>query len=126
MARKRGIDVLIPDLNPSDIDFTPVGESIRFGLSAVRGVGEAVVAKIVEARKAKGDFISFHDFCRKVDYACLNKKTIESLIKAGAFESLHSTGRPHTRKGLLERFDGRVPQADVSCTRERGSGPLRE
>jgi DNA polymerase-3 subunit alpha len=106
MARKRGIDVLIPDVNSSDIDFTPVGESIRFGLSAVRGVGEAVVAKIVEARKAKGDFISFHDFCRKVDYGCLNKKTIESLIKAGAFESLHSTGRPHTRKGLLERFEG--------------------
>jgi DNA polymerase III subunit alpha len=105
MARKRGIAVLIPDVNSSDIDFTPVGDSIRFGLSAVRGVGEAVVTKIVEARKAKGDFTSFHDFCRKVDYVCLNKKTIESLIKAGAFESLHASDRPHTRKGLLMKFE---------------------
>ena len=100
MARKRGIDVLIPDVNSSDLDFTPVGESIRFGLSAVRGVGEAVVTKIVEARRDKGDFTSFHDFCRKVDYVCLNKKTVESLIKAGAFESL-----AHTRKGLLGCFE---------------------
>ncbi len=105
MARKRGIAVLIPDVNSSDIDFTPVGESIRFGLSAVRGVGEMVVTKIVEARKAKGEFTSFHDFCRKVDYACLNKKTVESLIKAGAFESMHAPDRPHTRKGLLMSFE---------------------
>ncbi|MGH2736084.1 MAG: DNA polymerase III subunit alpha [Actinomycetota bacterium] len=105
MARKRGIDVLIPDVNQSDIDFTPVGDSIRFGLSAVRGVGESVVEKIIEARRNKGAFESFHDFCRKVDYTCLNKKTIESLIKAGAFEALD-----HTRKGLLERFEAVVPE----------------
>lgn len=100
MARKMGIAVLIPDVNSSDVDFTPVGDSIRFGLSAVRGVGENVVAKVIEARRDKGSFESFYDFCRKVDYTCLNKKTIESLIKAGAFESLG-----HTRKGLLESFE---------------------
>ncbi|MEA2506045.1 MAG: polymerase subunit alpha [Actinomycetota bacterium] len=97
VARKMKIPVLIPDVNSSDRDFTPVGESVRFGLSAVRHVGEGVVEKIVEARTQNGAFESFPDFCRKVDFTCLNKKTIESLIKAGAFESLG-----HTRKGLLE------------------------
>jgi DNA polymerase-3 subunit alpha len=101
MARKMGIPVLLPDVNSSDLDFTPTEDSIRFGLSAVRHVGEGVVAKIIEARRQKGSFVSFHDFCRKVDYACLNRKTLESLILAGAFESLG-----HTRKGLLEVYEG--------------------
>jgi DNA polymerase III subunit alpha len=100
MARKMRVPVLIPDVNSSEMDFTPLEDSIRFGLSAVRGVGESVVQRIVEARDTKGPFDSFHDFCRKVDYACLNKKTVESLIKAGAFESLG-----HTRKGLLDTFE---------------------
>ncbi len=100
MARRMGIEVTLPDVNSSDMDFTPVGEQVRFGLSAVRGVGEGVVEKIVEARKAKGEFTSFHDFCRKVDPVCLNRKTLESLIKAGAFESLD-----HSRKGLMDVFE---------------------
>jgi DNA polymerase-3 subunit alpha len=116
MARKMGIDVLLPDVNSSERDFTPVstppeaegaapsgrGEAgaIRFGLSAIRGVGDSVVTKIIEARSHKGPFESFVDFCRKVDYVCLNKKTVESLIKAGSFESLG-----HTRKGLLDVFE---------------------
>jgi DNA polymerase III subunit alpha len=97
VARKMKIPVLIPDVNSSDRDFTPVGDSVRFGLSAIRHVGEGVVEKIVEARTQKGPFDSFPDFCRKVDFTCLNKKTVESLIKAGSFESVG-----HTRKGLLE------------------------
>jgi DNA polymerase III subunit alpha len=121
MARKRGIPVLIPDVNSSELDFTPVKDSIRFGLSAVRGVGEGVVTKIIEARRDKGDFTSFHDFCRKVDYACLNKKTVESLIKAGAFESLHTDERSHTRKGLLERFE-RVLAETISTRRQQDAG----
>jgi DNA polymerase III subunit alpha len=100
MARKMGIDVLLPDVNSSDRDFTPVGEAIRFGLSAVRHVGEGVVDKIIEARHSKGTFESFYDFCRKVDYMCLNRKTVESLAKAGAFESLG-----HSRKGLVESYE---------------------
>lgn len=100
VARKMSIPVLLPDVNSSELDFTPVGDSIRFGLSAVRGVGESVVEKIMEARRNKGAFESFHDFCRKVDYICLNKKTVESLIWAGAFEALG-----HTRKGLAESFE---------------------
>ncbi|MDP9069065.1 MAG: DNA polymerase III subunit alpha [Actinomycetota bacterium] len=104
MARKMAIPILIPDVNSSDMDFTPTGDSVRFGLSAVRGVGEGVVEKIVEARHKGGPFRSFHDFTRRVDYTCLNRKTVESLIKAGAFESLG-----HTRKGLLDCFE------DICC-----------
>ncbi len=100
MARKMDIPILLPDVNTSEMDFTPTGDSVRYGLSAVRGVGEAVVEKIVEARKKEGPFVSFHDFARRVDYSCLNRKTVESLIKAGAFESLG-----HTRKGLLDCFE---------------------
>nr|MDQ3957547.1 DNA polymerase III subunit alpha [Actinomycetota bacterium] len=100
MARKMGIPVLIPDVNASEVDFTPVEDSIRFGLSAVRHVGEGVVEKIIEARRRKGRFTSFFDFCRKVDYICLNKKTVESLVKAGAFESFG-----HSRRGLLEVYE---------------------
>ena len=100
MARKMNIPILLPDVNTSDMDFTPTRDSVRYGLSAVRGVGEAVVEKIVEARKKEGPFSSFHDFARRVDYTCLNRKTVESLIKAGAFESLG-----HTRKGLLDCFE---------------------
>ncbi|MDQ4065596.1 MAG: DNA polymerase III subunit alpha, partial [Actinomycetota bacterium] len=98
-ARRMKVDVLIPDVNSSDVDFTPVGDAIRFGLSAVRGIGENVVAKIIEARST-GPFESFHDFCRRVDPICVNKRVIESLIKAGAFESLG-----HTRMGLLEGYE---------------------
>jgi len=112
VARKMSIPVLIPDVNASDQDFTPVGESVRFGLSAVRHVGEGVVEKIVEARSAKGAFESFHDFCRKVDYTCLNKKTVESLIKAGAFDSLS-----HARRGLLEAYESIC--ADVVASRKQ-------
>jgi DNA polymerase III subunit alpha len=101
MARKMGIPVLLPDVNSSDRDFTPTGDSIRFGLSAVRHVGEGVVDRVSTARKHRGAFASFHDFCRKVDYSCLNKKTLEALIMAGAFESLG-----HTRKGLLDVYEG--------------------
>ena len=99
VARKMGIPVLIPDVNTSELDFTPIGDSVRFGLSAIRGVGENVVHKILEARRS-GPFESFHDFCKRVEYTCLNRKTLESLILAGAFESVG-----HTRKGLEEVFE---------------------
>ena len=112
MARKMGIPVLIPDVNVSEMDFTPTEGSIRFGLSAVRHVGEGVVEKVIEARTRKGKFTSFFDFCRKVDYICLNKKTVESLIKAGAFESLG-----HTRRGLFEVYESVT--AEISSQRRQ-------
>ena len=95
-CRRMGIKVLPPDVNESDAEYTPRGSDIRFGLAAIRNVGEGVVASIKAAREAKGSFSNFGDFLAKVDANVCNKKTIESLIKAGAFDSLS-----HPRKGLM-------------------------
>ena len=95
-CRRMGIKVLPPDVNASSAYFTPVGTDIRFGMAAVRNVGSAVVESVVAARQAKGAFTSFSDFLRKVAVHVCNKRVIESLIKAGAFDSL---GSP--RRGLL-------------------------
>jgi DNA polymerase-3 subunit alpha len=94
-CRRMGITVLPPDVNASDATFTPVGNDIRFGLAAIRNVGTNVVEAIVEARTAKDAFTSFADFLRKVPVNVCNKRVIESLVKAGAFDSLG-----HPRKGL--------------------------
>jgi DNA polymerase-3 subunit alpha len=95
-CRRMGIQVLPPDVNESDAEYTPRGTDIRFGLAAIRNVGEGVVTSIKSGRDAKGRYQSFGDFLAKVDAQVCNKKTIESLIKAGAFDSLG-----HTRKGLM-------------------------
>jgi DNA polymerase-3 subunit alpha len=95
-CRRMGIKVLPPDVNDSDGDFTPRGTDIRFGLSAIRNVGTNVVASIVATRTSKGRFADFGDFLRKVEAVACNKKTVESLCKAGAFDSLG-----HSRKGLV-------------------------
>jgi DNA polymerase-3 subunit alpha len=95
-CRRMGIKVLPPDVNESSATFTPVGGDIRFGMAAVRNVGAAVVEAVVAARAAKGRFTGFSDFLRKVPVNVCNKRVIESLIKAGAFDSL---GSP--RRGLL-------------------------
>ncbi|HWH30113.1 MAG TPA: DNA polymerase III subunit alpha, partial [Mycobacteriales bacterium] len=94
-CRRMGIKVLPPDVNESDADFTPRGTDIRFGLTAIRNVGENVVASLVATRQSKGRFADFGDFLRKVEAVCCNKKTVESLCRAGAFDSLG-----HSRKGL--------------------------
>ncbi|MBL7491902.1 DNA polymerase III subunit alpha [Frankia sp. AgB1.9] len=93
-ARKMGVKVLPPDVNQSDLRFTPVGESIRFGLGAVRNVGANVIASIVATREKKGDYTSFVDFLDKSEITVCNKRVIESLIKAGAFDSLGHNRRP--------------------------------
>ena len=95
-CRRMGIKVLPPDVNESDSGYTPIGKDIRFGLTAIRNVGENVVASIIENRKTKGKYVSFGEFLAKVDAHVCNKKTVESLIKAGAFDSL-----AHTRRGLM-------------------------
>ena len=92
-CRRMGITVLPPDVNSSSANFTAVGVDIRFGLTAVRNVGANVVDAIVAAREAKGDFTSFTDFLDKVPAVVCNKRTIESLIKAGAFDSLAPSRR---------------------------------
>ena len=125
-CRQLDIPVLVPDVNESEMDFAVVhptgpdgdaglgGEpgpgAIRFGLSAVRNVGEGVVAKIIEARNETGPFVDFYDFCERVAAPVLNKRTIESLIKAGAFDSLG-----HPRQGLSFVFE---PIIDVMIDRK--------
>jgi DNA polymerase-3 subunit alpha len=99
-CRLMGIEVLPPDVNESELDFAPApGDAprVRYGLSAVRNVGAGAVAQIIGARTTKGAFESFADFCRKVDPGVLTKKVLESLIYAGAFDSMG-----YARRGLLE------------------------
>jgi DNA polymerase III subunit alpha len=95
-CRKLGITVLPPDVNESGLNFASVGTDIRYGLGAVRNVGANVVASLINTRTEKGKFTDFSDYLNKVDIAACNKKVTESLIKAGAFDSLK-----HPRKGLF-------------------------
>ena len=94
-ARRMGVKVLPPDVNASVATFAAVGADVRFGMAAIRNVGANVVEAIVATRKSKGEFTSFADFLRKVPAVVCNKRVIESLVKAGAFDSFG-----HPRKGL--------------------------
>ena len=95
-CRRLGITVLPPDVNESVQNFASVGHDIRFGLGAVRNVGANVVSSLVATRSAKGKFTDFSEYLSKIDIGACNKKVTESLIKAGAFDSLG-----HPRKGLF-------------------------
>jgi DNA polymerase III subunit alpha len=126
-CRTMGIEVLVPDVNRSVSDFTPVVEigpdgqerrSIVFGLSAVRNVGSGIVELLLAERDANGPFTDFYELCERVDFQVLNKKTLESLIKAGAFDSMG-----HPRQGLLQSFE-RIVDATVARRRERDMGVL--
>jgi DNA polymerase-3 subunit alpha len=120
-CNRSGMQVLPPDVNSSGADFTAVtGEGIRFGLAGIRGVGEGVVESITAARTEGGPFTSLHDFLARVELGRLNKKTLESLVKAGAFDS---TG--YTRKQLMRLLDeGGVLEASVKRQRDRASGQV--
>ena len=104
-CRSMGLRVLVPDVNRSDLDFSAVpGDQgspgdITFGLSAVRNVGEGVVELVLAEREKNGPFDTFWDFVNRVDLSVLNRRTIDSLVKAGAFDSLG-----HSRKALFERY----------------------
>ncbi|MGK2881444.1 MAG: DNA polymerase III subunit alpha [Mycobacterium sp.] len=95
-CRRLGITVLPPDVNESGLNFASVGTDIRFGLGAIRNVGANVVGSLISTRTEKGKYADFSDYLNKVDIAACNKKVTESLIKAGAFDSLD-----HPRKGLF-------------------------
>ncbi|GAC78608.1 DNA polymerase-3 subunit alpha [Gordonia malaquae] len=95
-CRKMGITVLPPDVNESRADFAAVGEDIRFGLAAIRNVGSGVVASIIATRESKGAYTNFSDYLGKIDVVACTKKVTESLVKAGAFDSME-----HPRKGLF-------------------------
>lgn len=105
-CRRMGIKVLPPDVGASFANFAAVGNDIRFGLGAVRNVGAHVVEGIRQTRESTGEFTTFHDFLKRVPATVLNKRTIESLIKAGAFDSLG-----HTRRALLEIHEAAVESA---------------
>ena len=121
-CRAMGIEVTVPDVNRSVSDFTPIlndgKPQIVFGLSAVRNVGEGLVGLVVAERDANGPFIDFYDFCERVDLNVLNKRTIESLIKAGGFDCMG-----HPRKGLLLAFEAIIDQT-VARRRERDMGVM--
>jgi DNA polymerase III subunit alpha len=102
-CRRMGIQVLPPDVNESAANFTPVGADIRFGLTAVRNVGHNVVDGIVAAREAYGKAVNFHGFLDQVPLVVCNKRVIESLIKAGAFESMG-----HSRRALMSVYEAAV------------------
>jgi DNA polymerase-3 subunit alpha len=123
-CRAMGIEVRVPDINVSASKFTAVpGEdgaagSIPFGLSAVRNVGEGVTDLILGEREANGPFSDFYEFCERVDTVALNKRTVEALIKAGAFDSLG-----HTRRGLLAAYE-RIIDLTVTKRKQHDMGAM--
>ncbi len=115
-CRDLGIGILPPDVNSSDRHFTPAGKNIRFGLTAIKNVGDAAIQSVVEARARLGRFDSLFQFCENVDLRLLNKRVIESLIKAGAFDSLGAQ-----RAQLAAALD-RAMDLGASSQREAASG----
>jgi DNA polymerase-3 subunit alpha len=115
-CRVRGIEVQVPDVNESEMDFSVNAGTIRFGLSAVRNVGEGVVEKIIEERRKGGRWADFYDFVDRVDPLVLNRRTVESLIKAGAFD-----GCGHARKSLFLR-SGEIIDATLERRRNEDMG----
>ena len=111
-----GIPVLPPDVNQSDLHFTPAGQAIRFGLGAVKNVGQGAVEAIVSARQNEGQFDSIYDFCERVNLGNVNRRVIESLIKAGAFDS---TGA--NRAQVTEALD-RAIESGLRASRDRELG----
>src|SRR5712692_10007954 len=118
-ARGMSISILPPDVNESDLYFTPVGESIRFGLAAIKNVGENTAKAIRESRLSQGEFKSLYDFCERIESRFLNKRVFESLIKSGALDSLGP------RESMLMSVDDAVAALQrASRTRESGQHGL--
>lgn len=118
-CQKMGIDVLPPDINRSQKDFTPVGQQILFGFSAVRNLGEGAIENILKAREeADGKFESLADFCCRVDLRSVNKRALETLVYAGAFDAINPN-----RKQLINDLELVIPWAQKR-TKEKASGQL--
>ena len=99
-ANRYGIKVLPPDINKSYLEYSPDGDNIRFGMAAIKGVGEAVCEAIIKEREENGDFTSIFDFCKRVEPKYVNKKSLEGLIKAGTFSNIEKS-----RKQLFENIE---------------------
>ena len=99
-AQRLGSKVLAPDINKSYLEYAPDGENIRFGMAAIKGVGAPVVEAIIKEREENGDFKNIFDFCKRVDAKYVNKKSLEGLIKAGAFSNIEKS-----RKQLFDNME---------------------
>jgi DNA polymerase-3 subunit alpha len=117
-ARSMGITVLAPSVNESGSLFTVGEKSIRFGLSAIKNVGEAAVGLIIAAREKEGPFRDLHDLCARVESRGMNKKLVESLVKCGACDDFGSN-----RAELLTQIDGALAQASAQA-RDRDAGQI--
>ena len=124
-CRSHSIEVLVPDINRSGAHFTPLAGAspgspgrVAYGLAAVRNVGEALIERAVVERDANGPYLSFTDFVERIDMDVVNKRAIESLLKAGAFDSLG-----HPRKGLLQVHETIIDMT-LRGRREHAAGVL--
>jgi DNA polymerase-3 subunit alpha len=115
-ARGMGITVLPPDVNSSELNFTPVGEAIRFGLQAIKNVGENTVLGILDSRARLGGFRSIFQFCESVDFKLLNRRVLESLIKSGAMDSFGA------RRSQLHEMIDRAMERGQKLQREQAGG----
>ncbi len=119
-ALKYGIKVLPPDINKSYLEYAPDGKNIRFGLASIKQVGEAVIEEIIKEREANGNYKSIYDYIKRLDTKCSNKKTLEGLIKAGAFASIEKS-----RKQLMDNIEYITATASKeSKAKESGQGSL--
>ncbi len=119
-AREHKIEVLPPDVNESSRDFTPAAAGIRFGLAGVKNVGEGAIESILEVRTTGGPFRGLYDFARRVDGRRVNRRVVESLVKCGAFDSLHAS-----RAAVWIALDAALEQgASAQRDRELGQGSL--
>jgi DNA polymerase III subunit alpha len=117
-CREMGIRILPPDVNHSEWSFTPDGEAIRFGLGAVKNLGQSAVEAIGRAREEKGPFKSLHEFCERVDMSAVNRRMIESLIKAGAMDSQEGS-----RSQKMTAVEGAI-ESGQRASRDRESGQV--
>ena len=115
-CKEMGIRILPPDINASQLDFLASGKDIKFGLAAIRNVGELAIRAILKCRPENEDFASFSEFCENVDLRVVNRRAVESLIKAGSFDSLG-----YHRKSLFEFLD-RAIESGQNAQRDRLSG----
>lgn len=117
-CREKSIEILPPDINASNKDFTVVGKSIRFGLAAVKNVGEAAVETILISREEKGPYQSIYDLCKRVDTQKVNRRVLEQLVKCGAFDSIHPS-----RAAVLSSLDDALERAQA-IQRDRQAGQM--
>jgi len=117
-AQKYGIKVLPPDINKSYLEYSPDGQNIRFGLAAIKQVGEGVIEEIIKEREENGEFKDIFDFCTRIDAKHVNKRLLEGLIKAGAFSQIEKS-----RKQLLENMEY-ITSAVSKAAKEKERGQV--